>query len=208
MTMNAIASSLDLWEGLKNCSFWALFEKTSVFNENVPPEDGVIDEIWQQIFLMLSTQDSVNSVGFLKIFWEHWEPELNFQVAKIAIFEIFSSFIDIQGYPAVMNFICKIINFVKMQYLKNGTWRCHEIKKIVNCTSKGCIFKSYHFLEEVAFKMNKNDRRTMFEVSLITSFSILKRLWLIEKEAHNKLDLSQFTLKFSSIHIPTKSLNY
>ena len=55
MTMSTIASSLDFWEGLKNCVFSVLFQKNSIFSENLPPEDDVIDENWWQIFL---TQDS------------------------------------------------------------------------------------------------------------------------------------------------------
>ena len=39
MTMTAITSTLDFWEGLQSCIFPALFEKTSTFNENSHPED-------------------------------------------------------------------------------------------------------------------------------------------------------------------------
>ena len=51
MTMNGIASSLDPWEGLKNCIFKALcFFKHYVFYENLPPKDGAIDESHNKLF--------------------------------------------------------------------------------------------------------------------------------------------------------------
>ena len=51
MTMNGIASSLDPWEGLKNCIFKALrFFKHYVFYEHLPPKDGAIDESHNKLF--------------------------------------------------------------------------------------------------------------------------------------------------------------
>ena len=49
MTINTIASSLDLWEGLKR----PFFEKNSIFNEHLYSEDDVIHKTWWQIFLVL-----------------------------------------------------------------------------------------------------------------------------------------------------------
>ena len=46
MTITVIASSLNLWEGLKIAFSSALFEKkNSFFNKDLPPEDDIKKEI-------------------------------------------------------------------------------------------------------------------------------------------------------------------
>ena len=73
MPMSTIASSLDFWEGPKNCVFFSHFSKK--LNENLSPEDDVIGKNWWQIFLI---QDSEYLLDFLKVFWEYWKPGINF----------------------------------------------------------------------------------------------------------------------------------
>lgn len=129
------------------------------------------------------------------MFWEHSEPELNFQVAKI------------ENYCRYELHLQKNL-FVKIEYLKYGTWCCHEIKKFINCTSKGYIFRGYHFLERTTFKMNKNDRRMMFEVLLITFSSAywnVKWRWLTEKEGNNKSNIEPIYVKVFSNAFSSKS---
>ena len=70
MTMNSNAYFLDVWEELKIVLFFfeAPFEKNSIFNENLPPEDHVRDKMWCQILLTLLTQDLEYLIGFKNLF--------------------------------------------------------------------------------------------------------------------------------------------
>ena len=95
MTMNSNVYFLDVWEELKIAFFFffffeAPFEKNSVFNENLPPEDDVRDKIWCQILLTLLTQDLENLIG---------KPDANFQVAISAHFYIFSALFELSRTP-------------------------------------------------------------------------------------------------------------
>ena len=61
----------------------------ALFDENLPPKDDVIYEIWWQLVVTLWTKGSEYLIGFSEFFWEHWEPDHNFHVAKIANFSNF-----------------------------------------------------------------------------------------------------------------------
>ena len=67
-----------------------LFENNLTFNKYLLHVDDVKEEIWWQI--LLSTEDLEYSVVSLKLFWEHGEPDPNFQVNKIANTGIFTTF--------------------------------------------------------------------------------------------------------------------
>ena len=74
--------------------FSAVFELKSIFNEDLHHEDVVPKQIWWQIFLTLSTQNSEYLQNFSKPPWEHAKPDPNFQVTKAAIFSIFDHFLS------------------------------------------------------------------------------------------------------------------
>lgn len=57
----------------------------------------IIDKIWLQISLKLSTQDSEYLVCFSKLHWEHCKPDPNYQVVKI--FVVFGCFFNIWLHP-------------------------------------------------------------------------------------------------------------
>lgn len=67
-------------------------KKSSLLNENVHTEVDVTDEIWREIFLIFSAEDSEYLIGFLNTFWEHWEPDLIFRLLNWAFFVIFDCF--------------------------------------------------------------------------------------------------------------------
>ena len=83
---------LDVWEGFKIRISVRTFRKNLHFNQNLNPEDDITENIWWQIFLMLSTPDSEYPIDVLKFLWKHEEPDHNLQIAKIVIFIICSPF--------------------------------------------------------------------------------------------------------------------
>ena len=86
MEMGSILSYLDIWVGWQIAFFATVFEFSIIFT----PEDDITNDIWWKIFLEPSTQDSEYLlIGLCKFFGEYLEPDLNFQVAKIAKFCIF-----------------------------------------------------------------------------------------------------------------------
>ena len=66
ITINIIATLLE-FEKIPQKKFSGFFEKSSIFNKNLHPEDDVTNEIWWQFFLMPSPSDSESLNGFFKL---------------------------------------------------------------------------------------------------------------------------------------------